>query len=75
MNLVDTPPARWDERIEFPMQSAGYAQAATPLGHRPLFAEDERGIALVRLVGGHRPARYLNALAAPARALSHQERS
>ena len=47
MKLVDTPPSRWDERIEFPMQSAGYAQAATALGHRPLFAEDERGIALV----------------------------
>jgi len=29
----------------------------------------------LRLFGGHRPARYLNALAAPARALSHRERS
>jgi hypothetical protein len=47
MNLVDTPPSLWDQRIEFPLQSVGYAQAATALGHRPLFAEDEHGIALV----------------------------
>ena len=47
MKLVDTPPSLWDERIAFPLQSVGYAQAATALGHRPLFAEDEHGIALV----------------------------
>jgi hypothetical protein len=47
MNLVDTPPPLWDQRIEFPLQSVGYSHAATALGHRPLFAQDERGIALV----------------------------
>ena len=47
MNLTVTPPPGWDERIVFPLQSVGFAHAALALGHRPLFAEDERGIALV----------------------------
>jgi hypothetical protein len=47
MNLTTTPPLGWDERIVFPLQSVGFAHAALALGHRPLFAEDERGIALV----------------------------
>lgn len=47
MKLLKTPPPRWDARIAYPLQSVGYAQAAAALGHRPLFAEDEGGIALV----------------------------
>jgi hypothetical protein len=47
MRLTDTPPPGWDDRIVFPLQSVGFATAARALGHRPLFAEDERGIALV----------------------------
>ena len=47
MRLLDAPPPGWDQRIAFPLQSVGYAHAATALGHRALFAEDERGIALV----------------------------
>jgi hypothetical protein len=47
MILGKTPPPGWDERIAFPLQSVGYAHAACALGHRPLFAEDERGLALV----------------------------
>ncbi len=49
MNLTATPPAGWDDRIAFPLQSVAFAEAALSLGHRPLFAEDERGIALVLL--------------------------
>lgn len=47
MNLATTAPRGWDARIAFPLQSVGYAHAACALGHRPFFAEDERGIALV----------------------------
>jgi hypothetical protein len=47
MNLSGTPPPRWDDCIAFPLQSVGFAQASHALGHRPLFAEDARGIALV----------------------------
>jgi len=47
MNLTATPPAGWDDRIAFPLQSLGFANASLALGHRPLFAEDARGIALV----------------------------
>jgi hypothetical protein len=47
MRLSKTPPPGWDERIAFPLQSVGYAHAACALGHTPLFAEDERGLALV----------------------------
>jgi GNAT acetyltransferase-like protein len=47
MNLATAAPHGWDARIAFPLQSVGYAHAACALGHRPLFAEDERGIALV----------------------------
>jgi len=47
MTFADSPPRGWDERIAFPLQSVGYAHAACALGHRPLFAEDEHGIALV----------------------------
>lgn len=49
MNLAKTAPPGWDDRIAFPLQSMGYARAAGALGHRPLFAEDDRGIALVLL--------------------------
>jgi len=47
MTFAESPPRGWDERIAFPLQSVGYAHAACALGHRPLFAEDEHGIALV----------------------------
>jgi hypothetical protein len=47
MILHTTAPAGWDERVVSPLQSAGFAEAARALGHRPLFAEDERGAALV----------------------------
>jgi lipid II:glycine glycyltransferase (peptidoglycan interpeptide bridge formation enzyme) len=47
MRFVETPPADWDERIAFPLQSVGFAHAARALGHHPLFAEDPRGRALV----------------------------
>ena len=49
MNLTTTAPAGWDERIAFPLQSVGFAYAGHALGYRPLFAEDERGVALVLL--------------------------
>lgn len=49
MNLSRTAPGGWDDRIAFPLQSVGYACAASALGHRALFAEDARGIALVLL--------------------------
>lgn len=49
MTFSETPPRGWDERIAFPLQSVGYAHAACALGHRPLFAEDQHGIALVLL--------------------------
>ena len=49
MRLAKLPPLGWDDRIAFPLQSVGYAHAAVALGHRPLFAEDERGLALVLL--------------------------
>jgi hypothetical protein len=44
--LHETAPAGWDARIAFPLQSAGFAEAARALGHRPLFADDDRGVAL-----------------------------
>ena len=47
MKLVTTAPAGWDQRIAFPLQSIGYAQAAAALGYRPLFADDDHGLALV----------------------------
>jgi len=47
MNLATSPPRGWDGRIAFPLQSVGYAHAACALGHRPFFADDERGLALV----------------------------
>ena len=47
MKFVETPPSDWDERIAFPLQSIGFAQAARALGHHPLFAEDQHGLALV----------------------------
>jgi GNAT acetyltransferase-like protein len=47
MNLAPSASRGWDARIAFPLQSVGYAHAACALGHRPYFAEDERGIALV----------------------------
>ena len=47
MNLTTTPPPGWDDRIAFPLQSVGFAHASHALGHRPLFAEDATGIALV----------------------------
>ena len=47
MKFVETPPSDWDERIAFPLQSVGFAQAARALGHHPLFAEDQHGLALV----------------------------
>jgi hypothetical protein len=42
-----TAPDGWDSRIASPLQSAGYAAAARTLGHRPVFVEDTRGVALV----------------------------
>jgi hypothetical protein len=47
MKLHETPPPGWDRRIAFPLQSIGYAHAAAALGHRPVFAEDDTGNALV----------------------------
>jgi hypothetical protein len=47
MRFVQAPPAGWDARIAFPLQSEGFARAARALGHYPLFAEDPRGLALV----------------------------
>ena len=47
MKFVETPPSDWDERIAFPLQSVGFAHAARALGHHPLFAEDQQGLALV----------------------------
>jgi hypothetical protein len=49
MILSEQPPIGWDARIAFPLQSVGFAEAARALGHRPLFAEDARGLALVLL--------------------------
>jgi hypothetical protein len=45
--LFAEPPAGWDTRIRIPLQSAGYAEASRALGYRPLFAENDDGIALV----------------------------
>jgi len=52
MNLTGTAPAGWDDRIEHPLQSIGFAEASRALGHRPLFAEDDasRALVLVRRV-------------------------
>ena len=47
MRLATLAPSGWDARIAFPVQSVGFAEAARALGHRPLFAEDDRGMALV----------------------------
>ncbi|HYE94135.1 MAG TPA: GNAT family N-acetyltransferase [Terriglobales bacterium] len=47
MILDETAPRGWDARIAFPLQSSGFAEASRALGHRPLFAEDARGQALV----------------------------
>ena len=47
MILHDTAPAGWDARIAFPLQSVGFAEASRALGHRPIFAEDAHGLALV----------------------------
>lgn len=47
MKLTKTAPAGWDQHIAFPLQSIGYAHAAAALGHRPLFASDATGVALV----------------------------
>jgi hypothetical protein len=41
------PPAGWDARIAFPLQSSGFAEASRALGFRPCFAESDDGIALV----------------------------
>ena len=47
MILHTTAPPGWDLLVGSPLQSAGYAEAARALGHRPLFAEDARGAGLV----------------------------
>ena len=47
MTLARTTPAAWDSRIAHPLQSSGFAEASRALGFRPLFAEDDDGIALV----------------------------
>jgi Acetyltransferase (GNAT) domain len=49
MRLEATPPPDWDARIGFPLQSVGYAHVSRALGHRPLFAENQHGLALVLL--------------------------
>lgn len=49
MMLEQAAPSGWDSRIEFPLQSSGFAEASRALGYRPLFGEDEDGIALVLL--------------------------
>ena len=49
MRLEATPPPDWDARIGFPLQSIGYARVSRALGHRPLFAENQDGLALVLL--------------------------
>ena len=47
MILDETPPPHWDSRIAFPLQSVGFAEASRALGHRPFFAENALGQALV----------------------------
>jgi hypothetical protein len=47
VRLEPRPPAAWDSRIEHPLQSGGFAEASRALGYRPLFAEDDDGLALV----------------------------
>jgi Acetyltransferase (GNAT) domain len=69
MNLAKTPARGWDDRIAFPLQSVGYAHAARALGHRPLFAEDEGGIALVLV--RRVPVPLLGAWTARAKVYSH----
>jgi hypothetical protein len=47
MILHTAAPPGWDRLVRSPLQSTGYAEAARALGHRPLFAEDLPGAALV----------------------------
>ena len=47
MRLEARAPTGWDARIDHPLQSGGFAEASRALGYRPLFAEDEHGLALV----------------------------
>ena len=47
MRLEERPPAGWDARIAFPLQSKGFAEASRALGYRPLFADEDGGLALV----------------------------
>jgi hypothetical protein len=69
MNLLTTAPHGWDDRIAFPLQSVGYAHAACALGHRPYFAEDSRGIALVLV--RRVPVPFLGAWTARAKVYAH----
>jgi lipid II:glycine glycyltransferase (peptidoglycan interpeptide bridge formation enzyme) len=49
MDLGETSPDAWDDRISSPIMSQGFAEAARGLGFRPFFAEDRHDRALILL--------------------------
>lgn len=54
MKILDTPPPNWDRLVPAPCQTAGFADAMSRMGYRPLYLLDH-GIGALALVRGWFP--------------------